>query len=233
MTTTALSPHTLAPRAALRDGPALRVRRATPADVDALAALNREAYPDLVEEGVVFDAKQIALHQARFPEGQLVLELEEPARDLPAGALVGALATLALPSAHVLGPHTWYEATADGTFDTHDPGGDALYLADVYVGRAAWGLGLGPAAYRALFDLCRAGGFARVVAGGRLYSYFAYRDRLTPEQYVLDVTHGRIRDRVLGGQLRAGFEVLGILPGYLQDARSCDYATLLEWARRA
>ncbi len=233
MTTTTVSPLTHGPRAELRPRPALRVRVATAADVDALAALNREAYPDLVEEGVVFDARQIALHQARFPEGQLVLELDEPARDMAAGTLVGALATLALPSARVLRPHTWYEATGDGTFDTHDPAGDALYLADVYVGRAAWGLGLGPAAYRALFDLCRGGGFARVVAGGRLYSYFAYRDRLTPEQYVLNVTDGRIRDRVLGGQLRAGFKVLGILPGYLQDARSGDYATLLEWARRA
>jgi hypothetical protein len=46
-------------------------------------------------------------------------------------------------------------------------------------------------------------------------------------------------DQVLVSQLRAGFKVKGILPGYLHDWRSRHFATLLEWqnpddiARRA
>jgi hypothetical protein len=54
---------------------------------------------------------------------------------------------------------------------------------------------------------------------------------MTPGEYVDEVLQGRIRDRVLGSQLKAGFAVRGILAGYLRDPRSCDYATLLEWVR--
>lgn len=207
-----------------------RVRAARPEDVPILERLNHEAYPDLVEEGVVFDARQLAMHQARFPEGQVVAELAAAARELPAGAVVGALATLIVPGDRALAPHTWYAITDDGSFSTHDPSGDTLYLADVYVGKAAWGLRVGPALYDALFALCVRLGLARVVAGGRMWSYFAYEAELTPEQYVLNVMDGRIKDRVLQGQLAAGFRVVGILPDYLQDARSGGYATFLEWS---
>jgi GNAT superfamily N-acetyltransferase len=198
------------------------VRRATSADVEALAALNREAYPDLVEDGVVFSAAQLAEQQTRFPEGQIVAQM-------PDGALAGAIATLILPGTRALEPHTWYEATADGTFATHDRSGDSLYLADIFVGRAFWGQGVGPVLYDALKALCVETGCARIVAGGRLWSYFGYEGKLTPEQYVLNVTDGRIQDRVLTGQLRAGFKVRGILAKYLSDPRSASYATLLEW----
>jgi hypothetical protein len=43
------------------------------------------------------------------------------------------------------------------------------------------------------------------------------------------VIAGTIRDRVLGSQLKAGFHVRAILPNYLRDARSGNFATLLEW----
>lgn len=213
-----------------REAARTRVRAARPEDVPILERLNHEAYPDLVEEGVVFDARQLALHQERFAEGQVVAELAAPARDLPAGAVVGALATLIVPGERALAPHTWYAITDDGTFSTHDPTGDTLYLADVYVGKAAWGLGVGPSLYDALFATCARLGLARVVAGGRMWSYFAYAAELTPEEYVRDVVDGRIKDRVLQGQLAAGFRVTGILPNYLQDARSGGYATFLEWS---
>ena len=51
------------------------------------------------------------------------------------------------------------------------------------------------------------------------------------ETYVARVLAGELRDRVLGSQIKAGFVVRGLLPGYLKDPRSLDYATLLEWVR--
>jgi GNAT superfamily N-acetyltransferase len=197
----------------------LSLRLAVPSDVMRLEALNHAAYPDLVGDGVVFVAAQIAEHIARFPEGQIVAELD--------GEIAGAIATLVVPSRLALMAHTWPEITADGTFATHDPNGDALYLADVYVDPSAWGRGVGQALYGALFDLARARKLERVVAGGRLWGYHEVASTMTPEQYVDEVVRGLRKDRVLTSQLRAGFSVQGILPGYLHDWRSAHQATLL------
>ena len=205
----------------MRSTHSLSIRAATVADVPALVALNHDAYPDLVEQGVVWDATQLAEHIALFPEGQRVAVDET-------GAVVGAISTL-VPRAGIdpLSQHTWYEITDRGRFTTHVPGGDTLYLADVYVSPAAWGRGVGKALYAELVAVARRGGPRRIVAGGRLWGYFEYAARLSPEAYVERVIAGELRDRVLGSQLRAGFRVEGILRDYLVDARSGNYATLL------
>jgi GNAT superfamily N-acetyltransferase len=202
--------------------PTLVVRTATLADVPRLVAMNHAAYPELVEQNVVWSPAQIEAHIARFPEGQIVAEL--------GGVPMGAISTFIVPTGRdPMAQHTWLEITDDGTFASHDPRGDTLYLADVYVDPAAWGKGVSETLYRALRDLCVAKGLRRVVAGGRLWGYHEYADRLTPAEYVESALRGQIRDRVLGSQIKAGFVVRGILEGYLRDPRSRDYATLLEW----
>jgi len=47
----------------------LKIRLATPEDAPRLAELNRAAYPDLVEDGVVFDEAQLLGHTTVFPRG--------------------------------------------------------------------------------------------------------------------------------------------------------------------
>lgn len=200
----------------------LSLRHATRADAPRLAELNRAAYPDLVEDGVVFEESQLRAQIEIFPHGQIVAELD--------GRIVGAIATLIVPRAiDPLAQHTWMGVTDGGTFARHDPDGDTLYLADVYVDASAWGRGVGRALYGALFALCREMRLRRVVAGGRLYDYDEHAGRMTPHDYVARVVRGELRDRVLVSQLRAGFSVRGLLQGYLHDWRSRHWATLLVW----
>jgi GNAT superfamily N-acetyltransferase len=198
------------------------IRTATLADADALAALNLEAYPELIQDGVVFAPADLRAHAARFPAGQLVAEAD--------GELVGGIASLILPrSIDALAPHTWIGVTDHGTFERHDPTGDTLYLADIYVAARAWGRGVGRALYAELFALCRRLGTSRVVGGGRLYSYVDAPADLTAEAYIAGVVRGELRDRVLESQLRAGFQVRGVLRGYLHDWRSRHCASLIVW----
>jgi GNAT superfamily N-acetyltransferase len=200
------------------------VRRATAADVPRLVAMNHAAYPELVEENVVWAPGQIHAHLAKFPEGQLVAELD--------GVPMGAISTFVVPpSRDPMAPHTWLGITDDGTFASHDRRGDTLYLADVYVDPRARGKGVGETLYAALRELCVALDLQRVVAGGRLWGYHEYADRMSAEEYAVRVVAGELRDRVLGSQIKAGFALRGILEGYLRDPRSHDYATLLEWVR--
>jgi GNAT superfamily N-acetyltransferase len=194
-------------------------------DLPRLVEMNGLAYPDLFVAGVVFDEAQMAAQAAVFPDGQVVVESD--------GVVVGAIATLVVPSARVLAPHTWIGATSHGTFACHDPAGDALYLADVYSDPAARGRGVGAALYDALFALCRRKKLARVVAGGRLFGYHAVASQMTAEAYVDEVVRGVRHDRVLTPQLRAGFSACGVLPGYLDDWRSGSYASHLVWTNDA
>ena len=199
----------------------LRIRQAIPADVARLVEMNIAAYPELVADGIVFDASQIAAHLAVFPEGQLVA--------VSGDRIVGAIATLIVSSARADAAHTWVEITSHGTFAGHDPAGDILYLADVYADPSVRSQGVGAALYEALFALCRRKHLARVVAGGRLWGYHDVAGEMTPEEYVDRVTRGERKDRVLTSQLRAGFAIHGVLADYLDDWRSGGFATHLVW----
>jgi len=203
---------------------AIDVRRALLGDVPRLVAMNHAAYPELVEANVVWNEAQLHEHIERFPRGQLVAGT--------GGRLMGAISTFIVARGRdPLAPHSWLDITDDGTFVGHDAGGDTLYLADIYVDPGAWGKGVGETLYAALRGLCVDLGLRRVVAGGRLWGYHEYASRMTPEEYVAGCLQGRLRDRVLGSQIKAGFAVRGILRNYLRDPRSCDCATLLEWVR--
>ena len=139
--------------------PSLVVRVATKQDVARLVAMNHAAYPELVEQNVVWSPAQIEAHIARFPEGQIVVEL--------GGVPMGAISTFIVPPGRdPMAQHTWLEITDDGTFASHDRRGDTLYLADVYVDPEAWGKGVGEALYARLKSLCVDLGMKRVVAGG-------------------------------------------------------------------
>ena len=206
----------------------ITIRTATLADVEALAALNRAAYPDLVEDGVGFGASttcastRCGFHLA----GQLVAERDGRLRRRaqPHGSFSRARSTR-------WRRHTWMGVTDAGSFERHDPSGDTLYLADIYVDQAAWGAGVGRAAVRRALRASAVVALAstNVVGGGRLYDFVDAPATLTPQAYVAAVISGERRDRVLISQLRAGFEVRGLLPGYLHDWRSRHCATLIVW----
>jgi ribosomal protein S18 acetylase RimI-like enzyme len=202
------------------------VRPATLADVPRLVEMNHSAYPELVEENVVWSDPQLRQHIERFPQGQLVAATD--------ATVMGAISTFIVGRERdPLAQHTWLDITGDGSFAGHDPAGHTLYLADIYVDPAAWGRGVGETLYAALRQLCVQLDLVRIVAGGRLWGYDEHAERMRPEEYVARVLRGELRDRVLGSQIKAGFAVRGILTGYLRDPRSRDYATLLEWVRQS
>jgi GNAT superfamily N-acetyltransferase len=215
------APHSTSPTSRARTV-TVSIRQATRGDVPRLVEMNHAAYPDLVGEGVVWEAAQLRDHLTTFPRGQKVATID--------GVIVGAFSTFITPrDLDPLAAHTWLGITGGGYFVGHDLFGDTLYLADIYVDPAHWGRGVGAALYAALFELCDALELRRVVAGGRLWGFHEHSDVMSPEEYVRRVVARELDDRVLRSQLKAGFAVRGILPGYLLDPRSKDYATLLEW----
>jgi predicted amidohydrolase/GNAT superfamily N-acetyltransferase len=202
-------------------GPAT-LRLARVEDVPTLIALNKRCFPSMAEHNVVWNKGQLTNHIRLFPEGQIVVE-----RD---GVLLGACASLIVRmGTDDYRPHTYSGITDGGYFHSHDPEGDTLYGADVYVDPDARGTGAGHQLYEARRRLCRQRNLRRIVAGGRLHGYLHHAAEMTPAQYIRAVETGEIRDLVLSFQLREGFIVRGLLRNYIIDPNSKNHATFIEW----
>ncbi len=200
----------------------LLVREATMRDIPDLVALNRLCYPESGEENVVWSEAQLRNHMRVFPEGQIVVE-----RD---GAVVGGSAALIVAMGlDPLRNHTFAGITDGGFFHNHDRQGDTLYAADIFVHPNARNQGAGRAIYQARRKLCRSRNLRRILAGGRLYNYCDYADRLSPEEYVQRVENEEIRDEVLQFHFREQLSLRGILRNFLRDRRGRNHAALLEW----
>jgi predicted amidohydrolase/GNAT superfamily N-acetyltransferase len=201
---------------------AIKVREATRADIPGLVELNKAAYPMLAEENVVWGEAHLLSHQRLFPRGQFVVEYR--------GRIIGGAASLIVSlGADPLRNHTWSGITDSGFFTNHDPSGDTLYGADVCTHPDYRGMGVGAALYEARRQLCRRLNLRRILAGGRLWNYFEHADRYSAEEYAQRVAAGELRDLVLSFQLREGFVLRGVMPNYLRDPKSQNYASLIEW----
>jgi predicted amidohydrolase/GNAT superfamily N-acetyltransferase len=201
---------------------AVKIRRATKADIPKLVALNRAAYPALARENAVWGESHLLSHQRIFPDGQIVAEA--------GGKIVGAVATLIVDMGpDPLRPHTWAGITDSGYFTNHDPEADTLYGADVYVHPDTRGMGVGAALYEARRELCRRLNKRRILAGGRLWNYDEHSKEMTAAEYAQRVAAGEFRDLVLSFQLKEGFQLRGVIPNYLRDPKSHNWASVIEW----
>jgi GNAT superfamily N-acetyltransferase len=111
----------------------------------------------------------------------------------------------------------------------HDPEGDWYYGLDISVHPDARGLGIGRMMYDSRKGLVRRLDRRGMVAGGMIPGYRAVQDQFTPAEYVAEVVAGRRRDPTLSFQLSNGFEVRGLLPGYVEGTAGRGVATLLVW----
>jgi len=203
-------------------GETIDIRPTTSADIETLIALNKKAYPTLAEEDVVWQEGHLRSHLYYFPQGQLVAEVN--------GQIAGAVCSLIVDMGDdPLRQHTYAGITDGGYFHNHNPRGDTLYGADVYVDPDRRGQGVGAALYQARRRLCRELNLRRILAGGRLWNYREHASEMSPEEYVRRVEEGELKDLVLSFQLREGFVVRDILKNYLPDPNSCNNASLIEW----
>jgi len=202
---------------------AMVVRPMTPADIEGVIALQKRAFPKMPP----WTRRQLRLHLQHFPEGQFV------ALD-PTGRVVGSASSLVIAWDPEDGLSSWDRLTGRGTFRTHDLEGGTLYGADVGVDPDHRGAGVGAALYAARRALATRLNLRNIVAGGRIPGYGAVADTMTADAYVRAVAAGELEDPVLGFQLREGFHVRGVIPGYLKcDKASLGYATLIEWINPA
>jgi len=94
------------------------------------------------------------------------------------------------------------------------------------------GRGISRMLYNARKDLVRRLGLRGMVGGGMIPGYVRYRDRMSPLEYAQAVAAGALIDPTLTPQLRAGFELRGILPNYIEAGELGNDSTLIVWECR-
>jgi len=197
------------------------IRTMTINDIPEIVELQKLSFPIMAAEGVYWKPEQLNEHLRIFPEGQFVAEYH--------GKIVGSCSSLIITLIPEYKEHTWKEACGDSFFKNHDPKGDTLYGADVSAHPNHRRLGIATKLYDARKDLARKLKLKRIIAGGRLSNYGEYAKEMSPIEYVQKVKRHEIKEPVLSFQLRNGFKFIKILPNYMKDPRSLNYATFIEW----
>lgn len=199
----------------------IAVRTTRPGDFEAIIALCQKVYP----ETAPWREDQLASHLALFPEGQFV------AVDSGLGRIVGMAASLIVLWDDYDTTSSWRDFTDHGMFTNHDPEqGRTLYGAEIMVDPDQQGRGIGTMLYAARTELARRLGLLRIRAGARLRGYHRYAGTLSAEEYAERVGRGEIWDPTVSFQLRRGFTILAVVPGYLRhDPESLGHAVVIEW----
>lgn len=197
------------------------IRNTQPFDFPHIIELSRQTYPF----GPPYTEAQLASQHRVFPEGQFV------AIDMQSGNLVGMAASLIVIWDDYDVRMNWRDFTNHGTFTNHDPiRGRTLYSAEVMVSPNRQRQGIGSKIYDARMELAQRLRLLRIRAGGRLRGYHRYADRMSAEDYVIQVVRGKIKDPTLSFQLKCGYHILAVVPDYLpKDPESLGWVALIEW----
>jgi len=191
------------------------------ADISDIIELQKKAFPLMAKDGVIWSEHHLESHIKIFPEGQLCAEIN--------GKLVASSSSLVTSLTSEYQEHTWKYATDNGMFTNHTLEGDSLYGADIATHPDSRGLGIATMLYDARKDLAVKLNLRRIIAGGRLFNYCEYSEKMSAQKYAEKVVSGEIQDLVLSFQLKNGFEFIKVLPNYMRDARSLNNASFIEW----
>ncbi|HEX7028535.1 MAG TPA: bifunctional GNAT family N-acetyltransferase/carbon-nitrogen hydrolase family protein [Gammaproteobacteria bacterium] len=158
-----------------------------------------------------------------FPLGQFVVTVDDN--------VVGYCSTFRISGKLALKPHTWEEITGNGYASRHDINGEWLYGMEVCVDHEYRGYRIGQRLYNERKKLCQALGLKGIIFAGRLPTLSKrIKQAESVEEYVRQIAEKKRRDPVLSFQLQSGFEIIGVIPHYLDsDAESMGYGVHLVW----
>jgi ribosomal protein S18 acetylase RimI-like enzyme len=200
----------------------LIIRNTGPDDIEKIVKLQQESFPILARYDNIWHPEELKSHLQIFPQGQLVVVEED-------GEVVGSASTLIVTLNPEYAEHTWKGITSDGMFTDHNPNGDSLYGADISTHPKFRHEGIGSMLYGARKELVLRLGLRRMISGGRLFNYQDYADKMSAFEYANKVINGELHDPVLSFELDNGFKFIKVLPEYLDDIRSQNYASFIEW----
>lgn len=197
----------------------LILRNLTPEDYNDVATIMKRVYADA---GGPWSRREFLSQIDHFPEGQICIEDN--------GAVVAVALSVVVDYERYTDRHSYRQITADGYFSNHNPKGDTLYGADLFIHPDYQSMRLGRRLYDARKELCEKLNLYRIVIGGRIPNYEQHCNEMSPQRYIEQVRNKELHDPVLTFQLANDFHVRRLVKNYApEDTESDAYAVILEW----
>ncbi len=197
------------------------VRNYEKEDFAELIQIQRESFPPPFPSDLLWNEVQLENHISLFPDGALCVEID--------GILAGSITALLVIFDPKHPCHTWEEITDNGYITNHEVSGNTVYVVDICVRPAYRKLNLGKLLMQSLYETVIHLKVERLLGGGRMPGYREHSHNLSPQEYVERAVNGSIYDPVISFLLRCGRTPLELVPDYLEDEESCNYALLMEW----
>jgi ribosomal protein S18 acetylase RimI-like enzyme len=190
-------------------------------DFEDLIQIQKESFPPPFPSELWWNKEQLENHVTLFPEGALCVEVD--------GQLAGSMTGLVVNFDPEHPTHTWEEITDNGYIRNHSPNGNTLYVVDICIRPSFRKFALGKLLMQSMYEVVIHQGLDRLLGGGRMPGYHQYANEMTAEEYLAAVVRGAVKDPVISFLLSAGRTPICVVPNYLEDEESHDYAALMEW----
>jgi ribosomal protein S18 acetylase RimI-like enzyme len=198
----------------------VRIVNLEPGMAEDLEGIELTCFP-MANPADLLSKEDILAYAEVFPEGYFVAMVD--------GRPVGMGAGIYLDFDFERPQHTIAGITGEHQCANHDPDGDWYYGTDITVLPEYRGRGIGGMLYDRRKALVIRDGKKGIIAGGSLPGYFHHKATMPIEEYVRKVVAGELHDPTLTFQMSHGFEVRGLLEGYLEDEADDGWAALIVW----
>jgi RimJ/RimL family protein N-acetyltransferase len=199
----------------------ITIRNATPADIDEVMRVEREAWPPEIQA----PREKFESRLKIFPQGFFVAVLN--------GKIMGVSTSEMIMHNNSRPPEKWEGITDNGWIaKTHNPKGNAAYIVSLGVSPLAGGKGLGSMLIQAQKELVKKLSLNFLVLGARCPEYHKHEfDSIPVEQYVsLRRDDKQLRDMELRFYERNGLKVIKPVLRYMdEDPESRHYGVVMAW----
>jgi predicted amidohydrolase len=193
-----------------------KVRKWKKEDIDEIVKCHKKIYTDFSSH---FGKRIFTLQYKHFPEGQFLIEVDKK--------VVGYACSIIVQLDSDDATYTYDEITGRGSFLTHYLSGDTLYGADIGIIPEYRGKGLVSLLYEKRIKLMKRYNLKRMVAHGRIPGFKDHAGKMNAEEYVEQVSKGKLKDPALSAHLKVGYKVQSVLLDFVKDESSMNYATWL------
>ncbi len=183
--------------------------------------INEEVWREITNEKYIWTLKKVISQFAICPHLiYCVFEDEE---------IVGTLSSICLTENDLKRNKSWLEKTADGFLTTHKEDGNIGFGVDLSVTRKASKKASDRLVLTAILISGIGKGIKSIYLGARIPSFHKH-STMNVEEYVYGKKkNGKPLDPELYFYLKNGFEIVEIIPEYMDDPDSLNYGVLLRW----